>query len=780
MKIEEFCDKHQILYQIVLLEIKDGKKHFKESYHMDILGYIPRYIDFEKEDKIRDRMERYQKNKKYILEACDKKKLIVSYALDTRQYQIIDIDDKRIMELDVVQGYIDNKYPRYLSITKNFAKVFCKIKMPPHSQTKMNEAIYVKDSKKLVELHNGIWSYIHHQQDIIDGESPIPEIELQSFKDEIQKVLGKSEHNITYPKTTLPSIMKVKEGLILEAPPKNEFENLLMMLNPKTRLTDRHNWLAIGFLIKTYFPNDKGFEMWGKVSMLVKKFKDDNWTLEGDNYKTWASLKPDGRITYESLKRMIQYDNEEGYFRIFPSKIASYNETKEEFEKYNFKVMIPFMYVSLNDINVYETRNKDQMQNAYINKIYEYIKVDEKTGKKTKQEGTFIKRWILDPQIKTYESIVFKPNQPKEFMMNGKLYYNMFDGLFVEKIEDVELTLEDEERVNTGLELFMELIWNICGKHEASFYYFLNWVSHIFQKPHKKTKVAPVFKSIEGIGKNSVIEYLGMLIGYFLISSNPNDLFGQFNPLVKCKLLMAYNEASGKTNMNCDESIKTMITDDTIRHEEKYKSAYTIDNNVNVVIMTNHLSPIRISPTDRRFVCFEGYYKVLPPSVFDELYFLFDVQTNIGKRFAKKIGNFFLTRDITQFKPTQHRPKTNLYKSMKSVPIILSFLKEYFETHGELLDNSTTIYNDLFSTYMKNSNFDIMNKDRFFKALREFIKEEGYENGFITKIISRHGTLYQVKPQDFYNYMIEQEFMTLEDIPLEPLLTPIENDTYDL
>lgn len=785
MKIEDFCAKHQILYQIVLLEIKNGKKHFKESHHTDILGYIPRYIDFNQEDKIRDRMERYQTNKKYILQACDKKKLVISYALDTRQYQIIDVDDQRIMDLDVVKGYIEKKYPRYLSITKKFAKVFCKIKMPPHSQTKMNEAIYVKDSKKLVELHNGIWSYIHHQQEIIDGESPIPEIELQSFKDEIQKVLGESDHNITYPKKptvslNLPLSVRVFNGL--DTPPKDDFESCLMLLNPKTRLTDRHNWLAIGYLIKTYFPNDKGFEMWGKVSRLVKKFKDDNWTLEGDNYKTWCSLKPDGRITYESLKRMAQYDDEEGYFRIFPTPLLTYNETKEEFEKYNMKIMIPFMFITLNDINTYETRTKKKMEDAYENKLYKFIKLDEKTGKKTTQEGTFITRWMCDPNIKTYESIVFKPNYPKEFTRNGKVYYNTYDGLFVTKIEDVELNSEEQERINTGLDLFIELIWNICGKHEDSFNYVLSWFSHIFQKPHEKTKVAVLFKSIEGIGKNSIIEYLGLLNGYFFITSNPNDLFGQFNPAIKCKLFVAWNEANGKNSSKYDEEIKTFITDETIRHEEKFKDQYTTDNNINMVILTNHLSPIRVSPTDRRFVCIEGYHKVLPPCVFDELHTLFDVKTHIGKAFAKQVYQFFMTRDITNFKPTQHRPKTNLYKSIKSVPIVLSFLREYFETHSQLMESSTTIYNNLFSAYIKNSNFEIMNKDRFFKCLREYVKEDGYANGFIRKHKGKHGYIYEVKPKDFYNYMIQQEFMSEEDVPQEPLLTKIEvmNDVFDM
>ncbi|GAH30468.1 unnamed protein product, partial [marine sediment metagenome] len=47
--------------------------------------------------------------------------------------------------------------------------------------------------------------------------------------------------------------------------------------------------------------------------------------------------------------------------------------------------------------------------------------------------------------------------------------------------------------------------------------------------------------------------------------------------------------------------LKPVITDDTLRIEEKYGCAYTIENRMNLICFTNHSDALKLENGDRRW-----------------------------------------------------------------------------------------------------------------------------------------------------------------------------------
>jgi len=217
-------------------------------------------------------------------------------------------------------------------------------------------------------------------------------------------------------------------------------------------------------------------------------------------------------------------------------------------------------------------------------------------NKKTKEEEptSFIKAWLKDSTIRTYEKLDFLPMQQTPHNI-----YNSFDCYNVIKknmINDGTLNFEDS--------LIFKHLKNLCNNDDKCIDYVLKFIARKIKHPYKNTNTALIFKSKPGAGKNIFWDWVRLdIIGsdYSLETDKPEHLFGRFTSLLQNKIFIVINETSGKDTFNLNENIKAAITAKENIIEIKGMSPFKNTNNTGYTFLTNNENPIKVAYDDRRF-----------------------------------------------------------------------------------------------------------------------------------------------------------------------------------
>ena len=89
--------------------------------------------------------------------------------------------------------------------------------------------------------------------------------------------------------------------------------------------------------------------------------------------------------------------------------------------------------------------------------------------------------------------------------------------------------------------------------------------------------------------------------------TNINHIVGNFNTAIEDKKLIVCNElSSADTNkyLNSD-TLKAVITERKVNIEAKGVDARLRENVVNLILVSNHFGPIKITANDRRYLIIE-------------------------------------------------------------------------------------------------------------------------------------------------------------------------------
>lgn len=83
------------------------------------------------------------------------------------------------------------------------------------------------------------------------------------------------------------------------------------------------------------------------------------------------------------------------------------------------------------------------------------------------------------------------------------------------------------------------------------------------------------------------------------------DATGRFNSHLKNKVFCFVDEAISPSNKKDIGRLKTLVTEDELRLEEKYKNAKQVDNFVDTMAATNDQHSLPAGPSSRRFFCLD-------------------------------------------------------------------------------------------------------------------------------------------------------------------------------
>jgi phage/plasmid-associated DNA primase len=132
------------------------------------------------------------------------------------------------------------------------------------------------------------------------------------------------------------------------------------------------------------------------------------------------------------------------------------------------------------------------------------------------------------------------------------------------------------------------------------------WLAQMVQYPQHKS-MCMIYKSGEGTGKNTLIEFIGAILGngkLFETSKPDKDVWGDFNGKMKDAFLVHLTEIDYKKCAD-KSAIYNLITDATVTINEKGKNQYTVNSYHRFLGSTNSDYPIFDSTGGRRFLLIE-------------------------------------------------------------------------------------------------------------------------------------------------------------------------------
>jgi len=187
---------------------------------------------------------------------------------------------------------------------------------------------------------------------------------------------------------------------------------------------------------------------------------------------------------------------------------------------------------------------------------------------------------------------IYDPTQPNLPVSNT-------DGLVLNVYESSDFQRQTAKVVAPKFPIILALLENVIPD-KVSRDAFLNWLSVIFNTG-KKTGTAWVILGSQGSGKTMLFErVLTPLLGEDNCTElNQDALSSRFNHLLHRKQLVCFNEVH--SSKQAAERIKTWVTEDQIRLEDKTVRASINRNYLNLIFTSNSQVPVALEADDRRF-----------------------------------------------------------------------------------------------------------------------------------------------------------------------------------
>jgi len=156
-----------------------------------------------------------------------------------------------------------------------------------------------------------------------------------------------------------------------------------------------------------------------------------------------------------------------------------------------------------------------------------------------------------------------------------------------------------------NIDPFLEHVSSLCDGEQESISTLLGFMSHAVKKPEEKVRWMPILIGGQGSGKSTLCDIMGRLVGMHNYSAiAAADMLGNWTSLLENKLLVAIEEMriSHSTQTKAlANALKEKVTNDKVTVKRKYINEYQIDNVTRFIGLSNHLVPIEIEASDRRY-----------------------------------------------------------------------------------------------------------------------------------------------------------------------------------
>ena len=197
--------------------------------------------------------------------------------------------------------------------------------------------------------------------------------------------------------------------------------------------------------------------------------------------------------------------------------------------------------------------------------------------------------WKSRIPIRKFERLIYLPEAPEFPYGPSRVFYNIWRKSGVEaRFGDVRPFLDH-----------MAFLFPNEGDREL----VLDYLALLTQKPADKIHFALLIRGVQGTGKSWIGNLMEQIIGTPNVVRPSNDeVISKWTRWMEGAQLAIVEELMTLGRLEVANRLKPVITDPTIRIEEKNCSIYSIPNKLNFLCFTNHEDALKIEHGDRRWL----------------------------------------------------------------------------------------------------------------------------------------------------------------------------------
>jgi hypothetical protein len=310
--------------------------------------------------------------------------------------------------------------------------------------------------------------------------------------------------------------------------------------------------------------------------------------------------------------------------------------------------------------------------------------------------------WKARVPVRKFERLIYLPGKPEIPYGGGTVFYNIWRKSGVEaSFGDVKPFLDH-----------VAFLFPNEGDREL----MLDYLALLVQKPADKIHFALLVRGAQGTGKSWIGNLMERIIGKPNVVRPSNDeVVSRWTHWMEGAQLAIVEELMTLGRLEVANRLKPVITDTTIRIEEKNCSIYSIPNHLNFLCFTNHEDALKIEHGDRRWLV------VFSPAVKQEAAYydrLFGYLDDGGAAFVK---HFLLQRQIV-LNGQGVAPATSGKETMRRMSMgdAESYLLDLYEARETPFDFDIVRVDDLVQAVPAK----LSGKSNLRSRLSKFLKEE--------------------------------------------------------
>jgi hypothetical protein len=281
--------------------------------------------------------------------------------------------------------------------------------------------------------------------------------------------------------------------------------------------------------------------------------------------------------------------------------------------------------------------------------LQHYVSKSPKTGPPALVRAPTAPAWLDWHGRAELEAVGFLPGcAERVYEKDGRFYYNLWKGWPVQPIKG-------------DMKPYHDFVDCTFGEDTSARLWLEQWAAMPFQFPGTKVHTAVLLWShTQGNGKTELGKTYGFLHGK---GGSTISGFGQITETeladermdwAKHKTFVLVDDISkhdGRRSTHHD-SLKALITGDTIRINQKYVAEYTVNNYLSLWFTSNYGDALYIPKTDRRVYVYEVTSPIVPKDIMERF---LHWRANGG---LSHLLHYLLHLPLEGRKPTDHAPMT--------------------------------------------------------------------------------------------------------------------------
>ena len=274
------------------------------------------------------------------------------------------------------------------------------------------------------------------------------------------------------------------------------------------------------------------------------------------------------------------------------------------------------------------------------------------SNKKDDKKVLFIKKWLEDPTRRVVDEYVYK--YAEDCLPNEA---TLFTGFAYQNMEECEESAEAVEKFN-------EILLNIANNSKEHFDFLTKLFAFRVQKPFEKANICTIFSGSQGVGKDTILEWMQSVIGrqYCAMYLSDTEFWEKHDTKKEGALMMYLQEAGVGANRANSNALKSRITSPYIDINPKGMKTYKVPNMALYFMTTNESSPIKMEEDDRRYYLLRAGEKNM-----GNIEFWNHIYGNMNKpEWVYSIGKHLERVDLTGFNANAF-PETEERKVLKEM-----------------------------------------------------------------------------------------------------------------